>query len=556
MSSWICPLAVTFAKESAPRGPRRPVDGGEQALVSSRIAERVTMVGIMPDSVERPTDAVAKAIDPLISEVLDGRYRLDAVIGRGGMGAVYRAFDSRLERPVAVKVLHGAEHADEARFASEVKTLARFAHPNLVRLLDAGELGSRAYLVMEIIVGPTLAQLLAEGPLESEDVARIGIGVASALGYVHSHGVVHRDIKPANVLIDQRGAAHLTDFGIAQLVDSTGMTATGMTLGTPAYLAPEQVQGTRVGPPADIYMLGLVLLESLIGRRAFEGTASEVAVARLVRSPSIPKDLDRNWPEIIKLMTQRRPSDRITAEQVVSMLSEHHYASAIPGALAVGALASDVTIPMYSAGGAETRMLDITETAIAPIGLSRFAKLTARFKKPMRERRRYRGVLIGLAALGLLAGLTLAGVVFGSSPKHPNLVPPTTQHTTTTLAPLTVSRVTGDLVAQIGTGETNGTIAMPTGRQLVTQLQPLLFASTSGSNQTQVQQFDQFVTSFDQGVVNGQIVGGATMNQLTGSIATLAQVLHTTVPTTTTTIPTGPGPGPGHGHGDGNGNGN
>ena len=122
---------------------------------------------------------------------------------------------------------------------------------------------------------------------------------------------MHRDVKPANVLLDERGDAHLADFGIARLVDTTGMTAIGFTLGTPAYLAPEQVLGAVIGPPADVYALGLVLIECLSGRRAFEGTASEITAARLQRDPAIPGGIDASWRERTRIddaTTLRRPS--------------------------------------------------------------------------------------------------------------------------------------------------------------------------------------------------------------------------------------------------------
>ncbi len=132
---------------------------------------------------------------------------------------------------------------------------------------------------------------------------------------------MHRDVKPANVLLDEKGDAHLADFGIARLVDTTGMTAVGFTLGTPAYLAPEQVQGGVIGPPADVYALGLVLVECLSGRRAFEGTASEITAARLQRDPVIPGGIDASWRDVLGSMTRRRSTDRLPAEQVASRLS-------------------------------------------------------------------------------------------------------------------------------------------------------------------------------------------------------------------------------------------
>jgi len=148
-----------------------------------------------------------------------------------------------------------------ARQRSELALLAQLHHPNLVVLFDAGEDSGRAYLVMEFVDGPTLSEQLRSGPMQAGEVSRLGAELAYALAYVHSRGITHRDVKPANVLMG--GRPMLTDFGIARLVDAARVTQTGYLIGTPAYLAPEQVSGGPVGMPADVYALGLVLLEAL-----------------------------------------------------------------------------------------------------------------------------------------------------------------------------------------------------------------------------------------------------------------------------------------------------
>jgi serine/threonine protein kinase len=173
---------------------------------------------------------------------------------------------------------------------------------------------------MQLIEGPTLADELRSGGMPPERVARYGAALADALAYVHERGLVHRDVKPANVLITEDGRVHLADFGIARLVDSAHQTRTGDVLGTPAYFAPEQVAGEPVGPPADIYALGIVLLECLTGKRPFEGTAMEVAMARLARAPEIPPGTTSDWASLLTAMTRRVPAERPGAEQVADAL--------------------------------------------------------------------------------------------------------------------------------------------------------------------------------------------------------------------------------------------
>ncbi|MCU1432803.1 MAG: Serine/threonine protein kinase [Actinotalea sp.] len=290
---------------------------------------------------------MAPGVDVARGVVLDDRYRLEEVIGQGGMATVYRAHDLVLDRDVAIKLFPPvAEDADDVlRHQAEMRVLAQLSHPGLVTLHDAGSSYAggplqQTYLVMELVLGPTLAEQLTQGPLPAPHVALVGRQVAEALVVVHGADVVHRDIKPANVLlVDPQGIAEpedeetvagvstgpivkLADFGIARLSDGSRLTATGTTLGTATYLSPEQAAGGLVGPATDIYALGLVLLECLTGRKAFTGTIIEVAAARLNTSPAIPSDLGPLWTDLLERMTRRVPSERLTAQEVAFRLAE------------------------------------------------------------------------------------------------------------------------------------------------------------------------------------------------------------------------------------------
>ena len=259
-----------------------------------------------------------------VGTILDARYRLAEVIGEGGMARVFRAEDAALTRTVAIKVMRAPTDGQLVRVQSETMLLASLSHPSLVTLYDAHISDTEpSYLVMEYVEGPTLSAKLAEGALPPLEVAALAVDLAEALHVVHEKGVVHRDIKPSNVLLwnsplpDRAFRAKLTDFGIARLLDSTRVTLPGLVMGTAAYIAPEQVRGELPSSSADIYSLGLMLLEALTGKRAFGSALShESLVARLSVAPTIPDDVPPGWHTLLTAMTASNPSRRPTALQV------------------------------------------------------------------------------------------------------------------------------------------------------------------------------------------------------------------------------------------------
>jgi serine/threonine protein kinase len=295
--------------------------------------------------------------------VLGERYRVGEVLGHGGMGSVYRGTDLVLNREVALKIFRDdVTDAEElARQQAEARTLAQLNHHGLVTLFDTGTLrrGQREapFLVMELVPGTDLRRHLAAGPLTGAEAARLGAELAEALHYIHERGVVHRDVKPANILLTRYGAdsplrPKLADFGIARMLDGARLTLTNMIPGTAAYLSPEQATGDKVGPPADIYSLGLVLLEALTGTVAFPGPPLEAAVARLSRLPDIPEALGSHWKSLLADMTARDPQDRPDAAGVSAALGaagEWTTQANIPGG----------TEPALPAHSPVTRVLDL-----------------------------------------------------------------------------------------------------------------------------------------------------------------------------------------------------
>ncbi|HEU4807243.1 MAG TPA: serine/threonine-protein kinase [Homoserinimonas sp.] len=335
-------------------------------------------------------------VDNLVGSLLADRFRISALLGRGGMATVYLAEDESLGRPVAVKVFRRdlADGDDLQRQQDEIQLLATLNHPSLVTLFDAStDEAGNAYLVMELVDGTDLHSRLRDGALDPGMVATIGQNLADALVYVHSKGVIHRDIKPGNILLPHPDADHtgpqakLADFGIARIVDGSRLTATGKILGTATYFSPEQALGDPLAPASDIYSLGLVLLECLTGEKSFAGSAVESMMARLSRDPEVPAELGDSWVGLLKGMTNRAPDARPTARDVSGVL----------GRLAEPA---DATRP-YPVSTDQTQVLHpSTAPVLSPASGNRSA--------PRPRRRRVLIVAVVAAALLLAWPTTLA----------------------------------------------------------------------------------------------------------------------------------------------------
>jgi serine/threonine protein kinase len=236
-----------------------------------------------------------------------GRYVVESELGRGAMGVVYKATDTVLERPVAVKTVNitlEREYADkyEARFYQEAKAAGGLNHPNIVTIHDVGKAGELVYMAMEYIEGVELRTLIGEGqPLALPQALSIAAQVAEGLAYAHKRGVVHRDIKPANIMVVPNGPVKITDFGIARMRGSRELTQTGMLLGSPKYMSPEQAIGKRADQRSDIFSMGVILYEMIAGVAPFNGENVTALMYQIVNfvppapgaiNPSVPPILD------------------------------------------------------------------------------------------------------------------------------------------------------------------------------------------------------------------------------------------------------------------------
>jgi serine/threonine-protein kinase len=347
---------------------------------------------------------------------LDERYELVEVIGRGAMGEVWAARDKRLDRPVAVKLMSSPIAFDDAtrlRFETEIRAAARLNHPNVVSVYDSGEDDAVPFLVMELLPGRTLADEITEGPLRPERARAVGVEVLAALAASHRAGILHRDIKPGNVLLTALGTAKVADFGIAKSIEGDDLTATGMVLGTAAYLAPERLAGHPATVESDVYAVGAMLYEALAGDKPFNAD-TPLAMLRAIENheprplaQAVP-DLDHSFAAAVQRAMAKDPAERFAS---AATMAEALCAEAASGAhqeatAAVGPFApTEVLTPLLAARpGDETP---------AP---------TASFPGPTHRRRTWqtgrskRAVIAGIAAAALLVVLFLIVVRPDTSP--------------------------------------------------------------------------------------------------------------------------------------------
>jgi serine/threonine-protein kinase len=262
--------------------------------------------------------------DPLVGAVLDGRYRVDTMIATGGMSAVYRGLDLRLDRPVALKVMESRYAGDNqflTRFQREARAVARLKDPGLVAVYDQGIDGQHPFLVMELIEGGTLRELLRErGPMPPHAVAAVLRPVLGGLAVAHRAGLVHRDIKPENVLISDDGDVKIADFGLVRAVAEAKITSTSVILGTAAYLSPEQVSTGDASPRSDVYSVGILAYELLTGVTPFIGdSALAIAYQRMDNDVPPPGRMIAGVPaqfdELVTRATAREPANRYADAQ-------------------------------------------------------------------------------------------------------------------------------------------------------------------------------------------------------------------------------------------------
>ncbi len=353
-----------------------------------------------------------------VGRLVDGRYRLEAVAGVGGMAIVYRAWDTKAERLVAIKLLRREVLDDRdlaMRFRREALAATVLRHPNIIACLEAGTDDGQPYLVMDLIEGEDLAaRLRRDGRLSADETARIGLDVARALGVAHIRGIVHRDVKPGNIVLARDGRAMITDFGIARLAADAEGTVPGTTLGSVHYFSPEQAVGQTTTPASDIYGLGLVLYETLVGRRAWAGASTaEIASARVgsrapsarAARPDVPAALDA----IVVRALATDPADRFPNGNAMATALEPLAVRIEPGELRL-----DPAGPTIAVATAPPVVPGVR--AAPDTGAARDAPVAPRRPAPLPVRRAPAAIAAPLAVLGIVAVVVAGALLIAALP--------------------------------------------------------------------------------------------------------------------------------------------
>ena len=363
----------------------------------------------------------------LAGTLLGDRYQLDQPIGSGGYSEVWRASDTVLSRPVAVKLLHPgyAQHPDaRARFQAEARHAGALAHQNIARVYDYGEPeGDQPFLVMELVEGPSLAHVLTVGPLGAARTMDVIAQAACGLQAAHCEGLIHRDVKPANLLVAPEGTVKVTDFGIAHAVGSVPLTLTGNLLGTPGYLAPERASGAQATPATDLYALGIVAYECLAGAPPFAGPPLDVTLAhRDLPLPPLPADLPLEVVAFVMELAAKDPRWRPGSAGEAAQRAAHLRDNLILG----------TSIAPEPPSGAASRTA--TQAVVVDVIPAVPSAAIPAFNPPSRLRPRRRAAMVSACiTLAAFAGLGLASVAgFGPAARHPAVAPSSRPSATTT----------------------------------------------------------------------------------------------------------------------------
>src|SRR5690606_3237819 len=382
-------------------------------------------VGLLQRYVPRVTRKLGRVdttlTDPLIGRLLDGRYRVESRIARGGMASVYLALDVRLERTVAVKVMHPSLAEDPQfvqRFIGEAKSVARLSHPNIVQVFDQGTDGTHVYLSMEYIPRRSLREMLrARRRLPVREALEIVIPVLAALGAAHQAGLIHRDIKPENVLIADDGRVKVVDFGLARAIHGGHLTRTGTMIGTIGYMSPEQVTTGTADARSDVYAVGIMLFELLTGRQPYAGeTAMSIAYRHVHENvpapssvvPGIPASVDA----LVRSATDRDP-DRRPRDATAMLVA----AVAVPRGLTQGGAAHPTPPP---GSGTATAVHPAEDLDPVPEREERLAETMIQPQVELltspgtAEPRARRGPRPAIWFIGALTLLMLAGIAFSA----------------------------------------------------------------------------------------------------------------------------------------------